>query len=49
MKEFSKVTPLFLAFGLLFAAVAARAQSGNSGSIQGVVKDPSGSAVETPK
>jgi hypothetical protein len=49
MKGLQRFTPLFLAIGLLFAAVAARAQSGNSGSIVGVVKDPSGSAVANAK
>jgi hypothetical protein len=36
---------LVLAFALVFSGVVARAQVGNSGSIEGVVKDPSGSAV----
>jgi hypothetical protein len=36
---------LILAFAFLVSAVAVRGQVGNSGSIEGVVKDPSGSAV----
>jgi hypothetical protein len=36
---------LVLAFGSLVSGVAVRGQVGNSGSIEGVVKDPSGSAV----
>lgn len=49
MKSLRRLTPLFVAIVLLFSAAAARAQSGNSGSIEGVVKDPSGSAVENAK
>ncbi len=49
MKSLQRLTPLFLAIGLVFSTVAARAQSGNSGSIEGVVKDPSGSAVANAK
>ena len=37
----------FLALNLIFFVVAAFAQLGNSGSIEGVVKDPSGAAVPT--
>ena len=36
---------VFLAFIFAFCVVAASAQVGNSGSIEGVVKDPSGAAV----
>ena len=49
MKSLRSLTPLFVAIILLFSGTAARAQSGNSGSIEGVVKDPSGSAVENAK
>ena len=49
MKSLRRLTPMFVAIILLFSAAAARAQSGNSGSIEGVVKDPSGSAVENAK
>src|SRR5438094_7659182 len=38
-------TVLVLGFALLFAAGPAKAQLGNSGSIEGVVKDPSGGVV----
>jgi hypothetical protein len=48
MKSLQRLTPLFLAMGLLFATTA-RAQSGSSGSVEGVVKDPSGSAVANAK
>ncbi len=34
-----------MSLGLLVCATSGRAQVGNSGSIEGVVKDPSGSAV----
>ena len=34
-----------LSFGFLFGAIPSYAQSGNGGSIEGVVKDPSGAAV----
>ena len=34
-----------LSFSLLFCAIPSRAQMGNSGSIEGVVKDPSGGVV----
>jgi hypothetical protein len=44
MKSLHRLTPLFLAIGLLFVAVSSRAQS-NSGSIEGVVKDASGGVV----
>ena len=36
---------LILGLSLLFAAAPGRAQLGNSGSIEGVVKDPSGAAI----
>ncbi|MGA2096075.1 MAG: TonB-dependent receptor [Candidatus Acidiferrum sp.] len=49
MKSLCKIAPLFLALGLLFSASAARAQSGSSGSVEGVIKDPSGSAVPNAK
>src|SRR3984957_12509015 len=38
-----------LSLGLLIGAVPSRAQLGNSGSIEGVVKDPSGAAVPNAK
>src|SRR5438874_13770316 len=38
-------TVLVLGFALLFGAGPAKAQLGNSGSIEGVVKDPSGGVV----
>ncbi|MHB8503296.1 MAG: carboxypeptidase regulatory-like domain-containing protein [Candidatus Acidiferrales bacterium] len=38
-----------LALVLVFSAAAARGQSGSSGSVEGVVKDPSGSAVADAK
>ena len=38
-----------LSLGLLICAVPSRAQLGNSGSIEGVVKDPSGAAVPNAK
>jgi hypothetical protein len=38
-------TCLLLGIGLLFAAAPGWAQLGNSGSIEGVVKDPSGAAI----
>jgi hypothetical protein len=44
-KNLRMFTLLLLATGLLFSAEASRAQLGNSGSIAGVVKDPSGAAV----
>jgi hypothetical protein len=34
-----------LSFGFLFGAIPSYAQSGNGGSIEGVIKDPSGAAV----
>jgi hypothetical protein len=49
MKILQRLTPLFLAIGLVFSAATARAQSGNAGSVEGVVKDPSGSAVANAK
>jgi len=45
MKGFGKFAPLMLAMLFLFFAVATPAQVGNSGSIEGVIKDPSGGAV----
>src|SRR5271170_5028238 len=36
---------LLFGLALLFSAASAFAQSGNSGSIEGVVKDPSGSSI----
>ena len=47
VKRLGSFTILALVF--LFSAAGARAQSGNSGSIEGVVKDPSGSAVANAK
>jgi Carboxypeptidase regulatory-like domain len=44
-KKFSSYALFVLAFLLLFAAVRAEAQLGSSGSMEGVVKDPSGSVV----
>ena len=45
MNILGKITPVLLAAALLFAGAEARAQLGNSGSIEGVVKDPSGGVV----
>jgi Carboxypeptidase regulatory-like domain len=42
---FRKVILLFFGFSLLFCAAPIRAQLGNSGSIEGVVKDASGGVV----
>jgi hypothetical protein len=36
---------LLLGFGWLLAAASGMAQSANSGSVEGVVKDPSGSSI----
>src|SRR5271155_5303219 len=49
MKILQTLTPLFLAIGLVFSAATAQAQSGSAGSVEGVVKDPSGSAVANAK
>ena len=49
MKILHKLTPVFLAIGMLLLAARTRGQVGNSGSIEGVVKDPSGSAVANAK
>jgi hypothetical protein len=49
MKSLRRLTPVFLAVGLLFSAAGSWGQVGNSGSIEGVVKDPSGAAVENAK
>jgi hypothetical protein len=45
LKRLSIYTIFVLAFAVLFAAGPAKAQIGNSGSIDGVVKDPSGGVV----
>lgn len=45
MKSLRSFTPLFLAIGLLFGATPSGAQLGNAGSIEGVVKDPSGGVI----
>jgi Carboxypeptidase regulatory-like domain len=42
---FRKFAFLVLSFSFLFCAMPTRAQMGNSGSIEGVVKDPSGGVV----
>ena len=42
---FRKLAFLVLSFSFLFCALPSRAQMGNSGSIDGVVKDPSGGIV----
>lgn len=44
-KKLSSYTIYVLGFLLLLAAVPAQAQLGSSGSIEGIVKDPSGSVV----
>jgi len=49
MKILQMLTPMFLALGVVFSGATARAQSGSSGSVEGVVKDPSGSAVANAK
>src|SRR6476660_8342915 len=49
MKSLPRLTPLLVAIILLFSAASAGAQSGNSGSIEGIVMDPSGSAVDNAK
>ena len=43
--DFRKLALFVLSFGLLFSAIPSYAQLGNAGSIEGVVKDPSGAAV----
>jgi Carboxypeptidase regulatory-like domain len=43
--RFRKFVFLVLGFSFLFCAMPIRAQMGNSGSIDGVVKDPSGGVV----
>jgi len=45
MKIFCRLMPVILAAIVLMVAGAARAQTGNSGSIEGIAKDPSGAAV----
>ncbi len=45
LKRLSICTVLFLGFVLLLTAGPAKAQLGNAGSIEGVVKDPSGGVV----
>jgi hypothetical protein len=45
LKRLSIYTIFVLGFAVLFAAGPAKAQIGNSGSIDGVVKDPSGGVV----
>ncbi len=45
MKRLSICVVFVLGLVLLFASSPANAQLGNSGSIEGVVKDPSGSVV----
>ena len=42
---FRKIAVFVWCFSLLFFASASRAQLGNSGSIEGIVKDPSGASV----
>src|SRR5438067_13475197 len=42
---FRRLAVFVLSFGFLFCAMPNRAQFGNSGSIEGVVKDPSGGVV----
>src|ERR1700737_3852674 len=42
---FRRLMFLVLSFSLLFWAIPTRSQLGNAGSIEGVVKDPSGAAV----
>ena len=49
MKSLRRLKPAFLALGLLCGAVTAYGQVGNSGSIEGVVKDPSGAAIADAK
>jgi Carboxypeptidase regulatory-like domain len=49
MKSFEGFTTVVLAVGLLFSSAPSRAQSGSSGSIEGLVQDPSGSAVGNAK
>jgi hypothetical protein len=43
--DFRRLTFFALSLGLLICAASTRAQLGNSGSIEGVVKDPSGAAI----
>src|ERR1700730_3443235 len=43
--RFGKFAILVLSFSFLFCALPVRAQLGNSGSIEGVIKDPSGAVV----
>jgi hypothetical protein len=43
--DFRKFAFFVLSFGFLFSALPGYAQLGNAGSIEGVVKDPSGAAV----
>src|SRR5579885_3334577 len=45
LKNLSSYATFFLVFLLSVAAVPAKGQLGNSGSIEGVVKDPSGGSV----
>jgi hypothetical protein len=42
---FRKLAFFVLSFSFLFCAKPSRAQMGNSGSIDGIVKDPSGGVV----
>jgi len=42
---FRKIMFFVLSLSFLFCAASGRAQLGNSGSIEGTVKDPSGAAV----
>jgi Carboxypeptidase regulatory-like domain len=43
--DFRRLAFFALSLGLLICAASTRAQLGNSGSIEGVVKDPSGAAI----
>ena len=45
LKSLRSIAGLIFALSLCFGAIPARAQLGNSGSIEGVVKDPSGAVV----
>jgi len=49
LKSLRSVSYLLLVLSLSFAAIPARAQLGNSGSIEGVVKDQSGAAIADAK
>jgi hypothetical protein len=49
MKSLYRLTPSFLAIAFLFVAGVSRAQMGNSGSMEGIVQDPSGAAVANAK